>query len=294
MDSTLNPLSIAIQPLNRLVSNPYYDLETTIKVMHRLYSAAVVDGFEFQNLAEYDGRLPPRDEAEFRLKAWQKSQKYNITELGEALQKSGVPIISVHANRDVGIYLCSGNREEIAFGCELIRESLWLAEQVSANTCVFHLWDTRKEDFNPTKLEAILNEITVQYPKVRAAVENVPTHLSGKTPFDLLGTYRWITMDLRWAGLYDELHKYKARGACIANVHLSGQLSGDQWIMNPEWFGSHLLTFSLEQAVRQICGWGYRGIYTVEPRLQPGNTWESLVEALHWVRGVINAEKGGI
>lgn len=276
--------------MNRLVDKPYYDLETTVKVMHRLYSAAVVDGIEFQNLAEYDARTPPRDEAELRLKAWQQSQKHNIVELADLLQECSVPVLTVHANRDVGICLCSGNPEEIAFGRELIHESLWLAGQVGAHTCVFHLWDTWKENIDPVSLETILNEISAQYPKVRAAIENVPTHLSGTTPFDLLETSRWITLDLRWAGLYDELHKFKARVACIANVHLSGQLAGDQWIMNPAWFSSQIQTFSFEQAVREICGWGYRGVYTVEPRLHPGNTWESLVAALRLVRGIINYE----
>jgi len=74
----VNPISISTAPINRLIGKPYYDLHSTIEVMQRLWQESVVDGFEFQNLAEWDRENPPRDDDEQgnRLAAWTESLKY--------------------------------------------------------------------------------------------------------------------------------------------------------------------------------------------------------------------------
>ncbi len=48
--------------------------------------------------------------------------------------------------------------------------------------CIFHLWDTWKEEFNQSVVESALREIPAQYPRVKASVENMPTRLLGYTP----------------------------------------------------------------------------------------------------------------
>ena len=144
----MNIISISTAPSNQLVGKPFYDLYATLEVMQKLWTEAVLNGFEFQNIAEWDAENPPRDEGERRLAYWADSQKYTTDQIATFLGATGVPIHAVHANRDVGIYLCSDQPEEVDVGRRLIHESLSLAEQLRASVCVFHLWDTQSENFD--------------------------------------------------------------------------------------------------------------------------------------------------
>ena len=278
----VNPISISVAPLNRLTSRMYYDLANTIKIMRRLLDASVAVGFEIQNLAEWDARTPPCDEGERRLAAWEASEKHTVAQLAATLTESGLPVLSIHANRDVGMCLCSGQPEDIARGRQLIHESLWLAEQVRAGVCVFHLWDTWKETFDPAILQNAIREIAAQFPTVKAAIENVPTHLTGHTPFDLAQAYDWITLDLRWAALFDQFHAFAALKDRIANVHLSGQLVNAQWTVNTKWFANPQHIIEFDAALDILIGqWGFDGPLTVEICSAHEATWDDLVAAMN-------------
>jgi len=254
-----NLISIAVAPTTRAIGKRYYDLAGTIELMSLLWQESVIDGFEFQNLAEWDDENPPRDEREKRLAAWNESPRHNTDEIAALLQEAGLPILSVHANRDVGICLCSGREQDISKGKKLIHESLSLADRVGAPVCVFHLWDTWKEDFEPRFMESVLLEIAAQYPGVKASVENVPTHLAGSTPFELVRQFEWITLDLRRAALYDELDEFESVKERISNVHLRGRLESSEWELDGEPFGFY-------EALDTIRGkWGYSGLLTMEP-----------------------------
>ena len=273
-----NPISISVSPTTRAIGKRYFDLPGTIELMGLLWQESVIDGFEFQNLAEWDDENPPRDEREKRLAAWNASPKHTTDEIATLLQEAGLPILSVHANRDVGICLCSDQEQSINKGKRLIHESLLLAEKVGAPLCVFHLWDTWKEGFEPRFLQDVLREIAAQYPGVKASVENVPTHLAGSTPFALVRQFEWITLDLRWAALYDELDKFESVKDRLANVHLRGRLEGSEWVLDGAPFGFY-------EALDTIRGkWGYSGSLTMEPGgLQDGD-WENLVAAMSTLR----------
>lgn len=105
----LNLISIPIAPATEVVQRRYYDLPRTIDPMRLLWQEAVVDAFELQNMGEWDDEEPPRDERERRLVAWRESEKHTIAEIAAVLQEAEVPVLSVHANRDVGACLCTGN-----------------------------------------------------------------------------------------------------------------------------------------------------------------------------------------
>jgi len=269
-----NAISISVAPTTRVIGRRYYDLPGTVELMKQLVQASAVDGFEFQNLAEWDARNPPRDEAEKRLAAWEDSQKYDVDEMAGRLRQTGLPILSVHANRDVGICLCGDDEGEVGTGEKLIHESLSLAARIGAGVCVFHLWDTWKEDFEPVLLQGVLGEAAAGYPHVRASVENVPTHLPGFTPFELARRFEWITLDLRWAAMYDELDRFEAVKARIANVHLRGRLEGKQWVLDGAPFGF----YEALDLIRDR--WGYAGPLTVEPGGLRAGDWQDLVAAM--------------
>ena len=271
----LNKTSISIAPTTSIIQKRYYDLPGTIELMRRLAREAVVDGVEFQNLAEWERENPPRDERERRLAAWQASPKYNVDEIAALLQDAALPILSVHANRDVGICLCAGDEDEINAGKRLMHESLYLAEKVGASVCVFHLWDTWKEAFDPGFLQDVLREVAAGYPGVRASVENVPTQLPGMTPLELVRPCEWITLDLRWAALYDELEGFESVKTQIANVHLRGRLAGGEWVLDDAPFGFYEALDTIKNV------WGYSGLLTLEPSggLRDGS-WQGLVAAM--------------
>jgi hypothetical protein len=274
-----NPISISVAPTTRVIGRRYYDLPGTIELMHRLWQESVLDGFEFQNMAEWDAAGPPRDETNRRLAAWKDSKRYTTNELASLLRATGLPIQSVHANRDVGICLCSGDEQDMIRGQRLIHESLSLAEMVGAPVCVFHLWDTWKEDFDPAALHHVLCEAATHHPGVKASVENVPTHLARSTPFDLVQQFEWITLDLRWAAMYDELDRFESVMDRVVNVHLRGRLEGRAWRLDDATFGFYEALHILRQE------WGYRGLLTMEPGGLRDGDLERLVAAMASLRG---------
>lgn len=290
-----NAISLAPAPLVKVLGKPYYDLDATVELCRRFLDAGVVDGFELQNLAEWDARTPPRDDRQSRLDAWTQSRRYTVDALAERLNRAGIPILSVHANRDVGICLCASQPDEVEHGKQLIDETLTLAEAVRAEVCVIHLWDTWKESFDPTRLKGALDEAAARHPAVTAAVENVPTHLPGRTPFDLARTFEHITLDLRWAALYDELDRFEEICGRIRNVHLSAGLDGTRWAVCDEWFPSGRTTFILSEAMHKICAeWGYTGLLTVEASgILPAASFESLAAAMRALRACANEARRG-
>ncbi len=269
-------LSISASPATKVISKPYYDLPSTVKVMKCLLQESTVDGFEVQNLAEWNKENPPRDDvAGHRYASWEKSPKYTHEEVAALLEK--LPVLSIHANRDVGICLCSEKESEITKGKTLIHESLSLAEKVGASVCVFHLWDTRKPEFDIKFPKSVLNEIAPSY-TVRASVENVPVQLEGFTPFDLVEGSEWVTLDIRWAALYHELEKFESIKDTIVNVHLRGDLEGTKWVLRNAPFGFY-------EALITLKNWGYSGLFTMEPEGGIHEySWEDLVAALFTLR----------
>jgi hypothetical protein len=274
-----NPISISVAPTTRVIGKRYYDLPGTIELMHRLWQESVLDGFEFQNLAEWDAAGPPQDEANRRLAAWEDSQRHTTNELASLLRATGLPIQSVHANRDVGICLCSGDAQGMIRGQRLIHESLLLAEKVSAAVCVFHLWDTWKEEFDPAVLHRVLRKAATRHPGVKASVENVPTQLARSTPFDLVQQFEWITLDLQWAAMYDELDRFESVMDRVVNVHLRGRLEDRAWRLDDATFGFYEALRILRQE------WGYCGLLTMEPGGLRDGDLERLVAAMASLRG---------
>lgn len=274
----MNPISISVAPATRVIQRRYCDLPGAIELMKQLRRESVVDGFEFQYLAEWDAEKPPRDERKKRFAAWNESQKYTIEEIAALLQEAKLPILSLHANRDVGICLCADDDREVSAGKRLIHKSLSLAEKVNARVCVFHLWDTWKEDFDPVLLHSALREIAPHYPDVKASVENVPTHLLGFTPFELVKDFKWITLDLQWAAMYDELDRFESVKEQIVNVHLRGQLEGGRWVLN----GAPFEFYHAVETIRNQ--WGYSGPLTMEPTGLRHGDWENLAAAMSTLR----------
>jgi len=252
-----NLISVSSAPIAKLGNKAYYDLLGTLQVMKRVFREAAVDGFELQLEPEWDSENPPLTDGQFS--EWEKIHKYTSTEILALLRGENLPILSVHANRDIGNYLCSNRERYVEKGKRLIYESLSLTENLGTDVCVFHLWDTWKTRFDLNRLQKIFSDITAQFPKVKATVENIPCHLEGQTPFALVRLFDYVTLDLLWASLYDELNSFESIIDSVVNVHLRGKLEGSKWVLGRSSFGFY-------EALDRIRNeWKYSGLFTLEP-----------------------------
>ena len=253
-------LSISTVPLATYMHRKYYDLGATLYVMRLLGREGVVDGFELELLAEWNVGFAPvdRDTKYDRRFEWEASRKYEVSEIVSLIRRHDVPVLSVHANRDIGMLLCSGAAESVDRGRMLMDRAMTLARDVGAGACVFHLWDPWTETVDFDLLAEIVAEQSLGFPEVRAAVENIPVLRRDLTPFAVLGRFPWITLDLKWADMYGELDRFRDQVHRIANVHLHGALMGRRWVLKDSALDFPAVLQTL------LYDWGYGGPVTLE------------------------------
>ena len=252
-----NLISVSSAPIAGLGDREYYDLLGTIDVMKKVLKEEVVDGFELQLEPEWDRENAPLTDTDWA--DWTKTPKFSAEEIVELVKSEGLPILSVHASRDVGSYLCSEKERDWEKGKRVICEALSVAEMLKAEVCVFHLWDTWKSSFDLRNVESIFLKTVERFPKVKASVENIPTHLDGYSPFMLVRSFEHVTLDLRWASMYNELDAFESIVDSIANIHLRGSLKKNRWVLERSDFDFY------ESLDKMLNDWKYSGLLTVEP-----------------------------
>jgi len=271
-------ISVSSAPIARLGGKKYYDLVGTLEVMRKVYQESAVDGFELQLEPEWDSENPPLTDTQFA--DWRETPRYTIGEISTLVKREEMPIASVHASRDIGSYLCSGRERDVEKGRRLIHDSLSLAEDLEARVCVFHLWDTWKEKIHVNQLKGILLDTAVQFPKVKASVENIPTHLRGRTPLSLVSLFDCVTLDLRWASMYDELSGFEMLADKIVNIHLRGRLELDRWVLDRSTFGLYEALYTI------MTKWKYSGLLTMEPEgKMDSSCFENFLKAMISLKG---------
>jgi hypothetical protein len=268
-----NLISVSSAPIAGLGDKEYYDLLGTIEVMKRVFGEAVVDGFELQLEPEWDCENAPLTDADWA--DWTKTPKFTAEEIVELIESEGLPILSVHASRDVGSYLCSDKKRDWEKGKCVIYSALSVAEKLEAKVCVFHVWDTWKRSFDLHKIEKTFLKIVEQFPRVKASVENVPTRLDGCSPFMLVRSFKYVTLDLRWASMYNELDAFESIVDNVVNVHLRGSLKKGKWVLERS-------DFDFYEALNKIRNdWKYSGLLTVEPEGRiDGSLFRSFLQAM--------------
>lgn len=269
----VNLISVSSAPVAGFGNKEYYDLPGTLGVLRRIFKSGVLDGFELQLEPEWDSESPPLTDVDWA--DWAKTPKFTAEEIVKLVKKAKTPILSVHASRDVGRYLSSERRKDREKGRRVMYDALSIAEKLAASICVFHLWDTWKTSLNMDRVGEIFQECAAEFPNVKASVENIPTHMGRSTPFELVEGFRYVTLDLRWASLYEELDKFAEIAKSIVNVHLRGHLEADQWVMGRSSFGFY------EALNRIVRDWKYAGLLTVEPEGKiDGSMFRNFIEAM--------------
>jgi hypothetical protein len=124
-------------------------------------------------------------------------------------------------------------------------------------------------------VESIFLKAAEEFPGVKASVENVPTHLEGYSPFMLVRSFKHVTLDLRWASMYNELDAFESIVGSLVNVHLRGSLKRSKWVLERS-------DFDFCEALNKIRKeWRYLGLLTVEPEGRiDGSLFRSFLQAM--------------
>jgi hypothetical protein len=269
-------ISVSSALLASYLGRRYYDLDATIHVMKGLAKEGAIDGFEFQLLGEWNGSFPPLcvDARYDRKLEWELSTKHDFESIAEKLNRSKLKILSVHANRDVGMCLSSDSDEMLERGKTLIERALCFSEMIDAGTCVFHLWDAWSEDIDYERTERIFAESVRSHPGIIASVENIPTYKKDVSPLVLVREYDWITLDVRWAMKYEELADFNEVLDRVVNIHLRGEYRRGKWLFD----GSPGVFLDILNRIKNE--WGYDRLITVEPEAELVDiSWRDMVHA---------------
>ncbi len=82
--------------------------------------------------------------------------------------------------------------------------------------------------------------------------------MQGRSPFDLVNSFDYITLDTKWAALYNELERFESIADRIVNVHLRGKLEAYRWVLEQS-------EFSFYEAIDTISEkWKFAGPLTLE------------------------------
>jgi sugar phosphate isomerase/epimerase len=270
---------VSSAPVAAVGDKEFYDLVGTIDVLKKILLASVINGFELQLEPEWDSQCPPLTDRDFA--DWTQTPKYTAHEVASLLKKAALPILSVHASRDIGNYLCSVEERDWKKGRQDIWDALYIAEELGAGICVFHLWDTWAKKFDLNRVQNAFREATKAFPRVKASCENIPTQMPDYTPFSLARLFDYVTLDIRWAALYNEFDSFKGIIDKVVNVHMRGKLADDKWILERSSYGFY---DALRRLVRE---WRYEGLLTIEPEgMLDGSRFDEFIRAMKTLDGV--------
>jgi hypothetical protein len=264
------------------IQTPYYDLQSTVEVMDRILSDCEIDGFELQLMEDWNKKNPPLSYShEKKISNWKKAPDYSADDIVNMLLPLRESILTVHANKDIGILLCSENEKDVNIGLHLLHEALSISKRLQAKHCVVHLWDYWKEHFD---FPRVCRQI-VELGSDNICVENIPTHYMDKKPNQMLADFDSITLDVKFAYMFDEIMAYEGLCSRIRNVHLSGHLSDGAW--HVEQVPKENMGSTLEEIIKNLVGaWDYQGIFTVES-IPNDQTWAATMEGLNRLKNCI-------
>ncbi|NWG10752.1 hypothetical protein HXY33_03240 [Candidatus Bathyarchaeota archaeon] len=265
-------VSISTGCLARLENHQFYELSSIMNMMEKLLEESEVDGFEFVLLPEWDAENQPITPTSAPFEC----EKHSLKELVEILQPQVFPFLSVHANRDIGGYLCSEKTELVKKGVRLTKECLEFTKAVQSRICVFHFWDTWKEKLELSNLQNQYRKLQEDNPKIEISVENIPTKY--KTPFQLIQGFKHRTLDLKWASLFNEFDLFAKELAYINNIHIQGKYQEGR-------LAPTVGNLNYEKALKLLIETGYSGIFTIE--LEGTASYRDIVEYIKQVKKLV-------
>jgi len=249
----LSLISVSTGWLPRLEERPYYDLSSALRVMMRMSEEGLADGCEFGLLPEWDSENAPLTPC----MAPTSCEKHSLEEILAAINQAGLKVLTVHANRDVGSYLCHTEQRKQAKGVRLVEEALKFCRSLKCNICVFHFWDPWRKTFDAANLYNVYQSVKKSYPDIHLSIENIPTIMKGKSPFSIMDNYDWWTLDLKWASMFGEFEQFLEQSERLDNIHIQGEYQNSGLVSS-----SGKLDY--DAALETLLNGGYSGPFTVE------------------------------
>lgn len=262
--SRMGLVSVSTGFLPRLEGCRFYELSSVLRMMRRFREDSQVDGFELGLLPEWDSEGSPLTPTS----APADCEKHTVEEICGAVEREGLKILTVHANRDVGAYLCSDVLSMVAKGNELAEDALEAAQRLGAKICVFHIWPSWKESFDVNRLLDVYSGLVEKHAGIEVSVENVPTVSKTWTPFSLAEKFKHITLDLKWASMYYEFERFVDVMERVDNIHVQGKYVNDAFVPSAG-------ALDYDDAFRRIKRAGYDGLFTVE--LEAAASYENVL-----------------
>jgi hypothetical protein len=122
---------------------------------------------------------------------------------------------------------------------------------------VFFIFGTRGKKIDLAGLQKVYEERRKRFSNIEFSVENIPTMIEGKTPFQLMQGFEWRTLDLKWASMYNEFDLFAEAVEKVDNVHVQGKCQDGSFVPT---VGS----LDYEKALERIVSVGYSGVFTLE------------------------------
>jgi len=153
----------------------------------------------------------------------------NFAEVARSTERSGLPVETIHFEKDITSLLGLGDEEDRREGLRLFAENVDMAQTVGARAAVFHLWDGR---FDEAHLQNGIARLDALYEicdrrSVELFIENVPCRTS---PYEAVlriaekFPHSRFTFDTRHADFLGETTRFFESGIWqkrIGHLHVS-------------------------------------------------------------------------
>ncbi len=213
----------------------------------------------------------------------------HIARIFGEMERTKTRIQSVHAYRDLGVFLSAPEAGSRALGKRLLEQTILAAKYLRADQVVLHGWNTWSPDLCLEEAVTIIGAMAKAHPDIHLSLENIPVSARDWSQFRLLA---WMlnrpdsrvgfTLDLSWSSLYDNFSCLLEFLPYLTNVHVQAELveSSEGKHFRPRYGGLHV-----EGAIKCLVGSGYQGPWTLE--LNPAGRISDFRRALkylqHWV-----------
>ncbi len=217
---------------------------------------------------------------------WGSTPKVECSTIADLLAPSGVPIRSVHLNRDIGNMLCSPDPRLHELAQTVFYENMAAADRVKVPLVVLHLWDTYAAHVDLPALAEQVIGWAADFPGVRLTIENIPLSATKLSPHEawlvldqLLPINYGFTLDLKWCSLYGNFATLTEFLPKIRNVHVQGSLIYENSVPR---LVPGVGELDMMTALRYLGALGYDGQVTLELNRPRG------VEDFHTALRLIN------
>ena len=190
-----------------------------------------------------------------------------ISRLRDGMARTGARVRSIHANRDLGVFLGSRDPRDRRIAAEILEDTIAIAGEVGAGIIVLHAWDGWDR-----AVDLVHNAVPIieasRSSEAILTVENIPLSAVGWSQAEAMALLAELlphsvgfTLDLSWSSMYDNFDVLLELLPRVKNVHVHGRLGSGEG-------GECLLPragdMDIDDAVLRLCQLGYDGQWTLE------------------------------